>query len=522
MASTSTSSSPVTMKPTLGLTGVTINAMALIAPGAFLWTTYELQAQPGSAPNMWFAVFIATAISMLTAIAYSSLSKRYPEGGTGSAYYYAEAAVLQQEEHRHFKWARFAKFLVGWASHLYYWIYPGVMVAFMGLVITYIIQTFYPGFGAGWQEVIVCVVFAGIIGAIAYVGVQGSTVANIIMNVIQISGLLFFSIVAIIYRVQHPGIHYLHPSALSVIIPHDLGGLVFQSTIAILLIVGFESCTALAAEAKNPGRDIPRAVILSLVIQAVIFYFFEYFAANFVMNDSTKFAAGGSGFAGAYASGAPIGDIAKQIGNAVLGGNGTALAVILACCVVFALLGTTLSCLNTGVRVTYTMGKDKEMPAVFGFLHGKFRTPHTAIIMLTVLSAVVGSYGVLDINKLTQVTLISNIGTFLLYGMACITCILAFIGVKGRNWFTTFIAPLLGAALNVLMLVGVAYFDLVTQGSTVTIDTIVAIAFSLAWLVGGFSYLFIRKMVKGVPILHSEDHKEKLASVPPATVFASD
>ena len=30
----------VTMKPTLGLTGVTINAMALIAPGAFLWTTY--------------------------------------------------------------------------------------------------------------------------------------------------------------------------------------------------------------------------------------------------------------------------------------------------------------------------------------------------------------------------------------------------------------------------------------------------------------------------------------------------
>jgi len=40
------------MKPTLGLTGVTINAMALIAPGAFLWTTYQLQAAPGSAMNM--------------------------------------------------------------------------------------------------------------------------------------------------------------------------------------------------------------------------------------------------------------------------------------------------------------------------------------------------------------------------------------------------------------------------------------------------------------------------------------
>jgi APA family basic amino acid/polyamine antiporter len=514
MAVETTNDTSTGMKPTLGLTGVTINAMALIAPGAFLWTTYELQAQPGSASNMWFAVFIATAISMLTAIAYASLSRRYPEGGTGSAYYYAEAAVLQQEEHRHFKWARFAKFVVGWASHLYYWVYPGVMVAFMGLVITYIIQTFVPSFGAPWQEILVCVIFAAVIGAIAYIGVQGSTVANIIMNIVQITGLLVFSILAIVYRVQHPGIHYLHPSALSVILPHDLGGLAFQSTIAILLIVGFESCTALAAEAKNPGRDIPRAVIFSLVIQAVIFYFFEYFAANFVINDSTKFSAGGTGFAGAYASGAPIGDIAKQLGDALLGGNGTAFAIILACCVVFALLGTTLSCLNTGVRVTYTMGKDTEMPLVFGFLHGKFRTPHMAIILLTALSAIIGSYGVLDINKLTQVTLISNIGTFLLYGMACVICILAFIGVKERNWFTTFLVPLLGAVLNVLMLVGVAYYDLVTQGSAVTIDTIVAIAFSLIWLVGGFGYLYIRKVVSGVPILHGEDHKEKKEMLP--------
>src|SRR5215469_2069274 len=189
-AQTTVRESSTGMKPTLGLTGVTINAMALIAPGAFLWTTYESQSAPGSASNMWFAVLVATGIAFLTAIAYASLAKRYPEGGAGSSYYYAEASVLQQEEHRHFKWARFAKFLVGWASHLYYWIYPGVMVSFMGLVITYIIQTFVPSFGAPWQEVIVCVVFAAIVGAIAYIGVTGSTTANIIINVIQIIALI--------------------------------------------------------------------------------------------------------------------------------------------------------------------------------------------------------------------------------------------------------------------------------------------------------------------------------------------
>ncbi|MBA2680826.1 MAG: APC family permease, partial [Ktedonobacteraceae bacterium] len=50
------------MKPTLSLTGVTINAMALIAPGAFLWTTFESQSGTG-ATSMWAAVFIATVIA---------------------------------------------------------------------------------------------------------------------------------------------------------------------------------------------------------------------------------------------------------------------------------------------------------------------------------------------------------------------------------------------------------------------------------------------------------------------------
>src|ERR1051326_457958 len=88
------SSGEVKMVPTLGLTGVTINAMALIAPGAFLWTTYQIQAAPGSAMNMWFSVFVATAIALLTALSYAALAKRYPEAGAGSSYFFAEIALL--------------------------------------------------------------------------------------------------------------------------------------------------------------------------------------------------------------------------------------------------------------------------------------------------------------------------------------------------------------------------------------------------------------------------------------------
>src|SRR5690242_15256996 len=68
------SSGEVKMVPTLGLTGVTINAMALIAPGAFLWTTFASQSTTG-ATEMWFSVFVAIIIALFTAISYSALAK---------------------------------------------------------------------------------------------------------------------------------------------------------------------------------------------------------------------------------------------------------------------------------------------------------------------------------------------------------------------------------------------------------------------------------------------------------------
>ncbi len=88
------------MQATLGLTGLTSNAMALIAPGAFLWLTFFIQAttgvagQPSTAPAMWMGIFAALLLCLATAVAYAEISKLYP--GTGSSYYYAEQAMLSQ------------------------------------------------------------------------------------------------------------------------------------------------------------------------------------------------------------------------------------------------------------------------------------------------------------------------------------------------------------------------------------------------------------------------------------------
>src|SRR5262249_18608173 len=131
-ATTSTSPPGTTSKATLGLTGLTINAMALIAPGAFLWLTFQEQSlygAPLAGCAMWFGLLAALLLCFATAISYSELSKLYP--GAGSSYLYAEQAFASKT--KAFRFARVVKFFTGWASHLYYWVYPGLMVGVTAL-----------------------------------------------------------------------------------------------------------------------------------------------------------------------------------------------------------------------------------------------------------------------------------------------------------------------------------------------------------------------------------------------------
>src|ERR1700686_3414649 len=198
----------VKMQATLGLTGLTMNAMALIAPGAFLWLTFLIQATTGTtSPSMWMGIVVALLLCLATAVCYAEMAKLYP--GTGSSYYFAEQSFLNHEAA--WRYARLSKFIVGWGSHLYYWIYPGVMVGVMGVLCGYLAGTIWPSFMSAANPgpmfmMLVAIVFSFAVAYIAHRGVNGSTSVNIAINVIQISALLVFTVVALGYRINHkPG-----------------------------------------------------------------------------------------------------------------------------------------------------------------------------------------------------------------------------------------------------------------------------------------------------------------------------
>jgi amino acid transporter len=597
----------VTMKPTLGLTGLTMNAMALIAPGAFLWLTFVAQGTAGAtAPAMWSGIVFALLLCLATAVCYAEMAKLYP--GTGSSYYFAEQSFLSHATA--WPYARLSKFIVGWGSHLYYWIYPGVMVGVMGVLVGYLAGTIWPTFMSASNPgpmfmMAVAILFAFATAYIAQRGINGSTSVNVAINVIQISALILFSVMALGYRMNHPpgsvafqfdstsgdaynyqfatqkqivdgkpadvivrdssgvpkplldaagkpvpfqiaypekddkGNFAAHPNAASVIGIHNFGWMFVQATIAILILVGFESVTSMGSEAKNPTRNIPIAVVTSLLVQGVFCYLFEYFAANYFLNS-------GYPMQTATGSAAPIGDMMVVVGNAILGpGNGRIFMEFEAFTVFLALIGTTLSCMNTGARVTYAMGKDEELPDSMGMLHARNLTPHHAIWTLGAISAVVGcltvcnlfgdsgaltdatvkalpqgfwsSFGYLSHDKmaalpnsLITVTLASNFGTFVLYALSCITCMVAFHRHPQYSVLRHFLIPIFGLVANLACMA--FYLIGPFMGYGTKMEPLLALGLAAVWFIYGWIYFVRTSKASGRTTMVGERRSESPAS----------
>jgi amino acid transporter len=342
-------------------------------------------------------------------------------------------------------------------------------------------------------QMVICVLFAIGVGFIAYRGVNGSTMTALMINIIQLIALVVFSVLAIAYRVINPDhATFVHDGGLSVVMPHDIMNVLFQSTVAILILVGFESTTAFAAEAKNPKRDIPRAALLALVIQGLLAYLFEYFAANFAISDKlVNVAADGTvttGLDAAAVSTAPIGDMIRLVGDSLLGGIGFGLTIVIALTVALAILGTTLSAMNTGVRITYAMAQDAEMPEPLGLLHGSYATPHTAVWAMVVVSALIGILGVVSVVTLTGITLASNFGTFVLYALTCLWTIIAFHGRAEASLLKHVIVPVLGLLANLAMLITILGMGFL-GGGTSQQESLLALGIAAFWAIISACYV---------------------------------
>ena len=301
-----------------------------------------------------------------------------------------------------------------------------------------------------------CIVFAILVSYIAHRGVTGSTGVNIAINVIQISALLIFAVIALGYRMNHgegsvgwtldpdgtpinvvletgataiplrttkaitkslqengkdkpfvlaytgngvtmepvdsakpdsdkQATFQFHETASSVVAPHGFSFVIIQACIAILILVGFESVTSMGEEAKNAKRDIPRRYCSRYSYKAWSATCLNTLRQVISSTRATKSLK-------RRLPVCPLADMMKLAGTWLFGSPqaGLTFMLIQAATVFWCSIGTTLSCMNTGARVTYAMGRDDEVPSHFGMLHGKNLSPHRAIWTLCFVSIIVG------------------------------------------------------------------------------------------------------------------------------------
>lgn len=172
---------------------------------------------------------------------------------------------------------------------------------------------------------------------------------------------------------------------------------VMQGTIlAFMCMVGFESATMLGDEAKDPLRNIPKALTLSAFIAGLYYIInsYAYISAFRFLNDKYT------------TSQAPVTEVAGYFGV-------SALAVLLSIGAVISSLAVVLASINAGARGLYEMSKNGILNKNISNTHKKNKTPHVAIGIVSVITFVVPTILILSKVGLSEIWgLVGSISSF--------------------------------------------------------------------------------------------------------------
>jgi amino acid transporter len=168
--------------------------------------------------------------------------------------------------------------------------------------------------------------------------------------------------------------------------------------VAIFSLVGFEAATAFGEEAKNPLKNIPRAVIVSLLLTGAFFIFITYTEVLGLRGVKPSL----------DAQTAPLSTLATMMHLDVL-----QIPIDLGAMLSFFSLA--LSCMNAGARVVYQMGRAGFFHEATGNAHARNETPHVAITIYALLEFLIPCF-ILSFKGLAVTDVFNDAGTFGAFG----------------------------------------------------------------------------------------------------------
>ncbi|HKU69048.1 MAG TPA: amino acid permease [Candidatus Baltobacteraceae bacterium] len=365
---------------------------AIIGTGIFVLTGVASATRAG--PSLTISFVVAGIVSALAALCYAEVSSKIPISGSAYTYTYATLGEF-------FAW------IVGWGLVLEYALGASTVSVGWSGYFTNILQTlFHVTIPQMWQHShwdaapgIANLPAAGIILLITLLLVKGtkeSGTVNAVIVAIKVAIVLFF----IVIGVQHMNFANYHLPAgpttgLGGYFPFGWGGTLGGAAFMFFAYIGFDAVSTTAEEARNPGKDLPFGIIMSLAICTVL-----YLVVAAILDAMVPFNQLNVAFPVAFA----VNSVGLQwagiiISFGAIGGLTTVLLVMM--------YGQT--------RIFYAMSRDRLIPPIFVTLHPTWRTPWISQILFGVLIAAAGAF--FPIGILGSLT---NMGTFVAFILVAI------------------------------------------------------------------------------------------------------
>ncbi len=335
---------PVPFKRNVGLfMAVMIGIGAMMGPGIF-----ALPSEVASiAGPLGILTYLAMGfVTLLTALNYAELGAAIPLAGGG----YSFTSRTQP---------RAIAFVTGW----FFWIGNTLACAMYALIFALTVKDYlWPGANVAAIIAVTALVF----GALNLRGMSEALTAVTVMNLLELVVLVGFAIF---------GAPAVRAANLLPFAPHGLVSFFPAMALIYVSYVGFELITVASEEIVDPGRTIPRAILITLAGATVI-----YVLVVAVMMGTT-----------------PASELAKSnvpfvfASGRLLGRWGTWAAII---ATIMASLSAFAVTLGASARVLFALGRDGHLPDALTRLHRRFRTPHVALAVCTVVVIAAGSSGI--------------------------------------------------------------------------------------------------------------------------------
>ncbi|MDR2423579.1 MAG: amino acid permease [Prevotellaceae bacterium] len=374
---------------------------AIVGTGIFVLTGQEAAAHAGPALTISFAISALGCI--LTAFCYAEFAAMIPLSGSVYSYSYATMG-------------EFLAWFIGWDLVLeYLFACSTVAVGWSGYMVSLIngwgieipnhlteATLIYSSEGWNFSGSIInfpAVFIVALVTVFLIGGIRQSAIINNIIVVIKVAVILLFI---------GFGLSYINVDNWTPYIPENTGefgsfgwsGILRAAAVIFFAYLGFDALATAAQEARNPQRDMPKGILVSLIICAIL-----YIMVTAVLTGIVHYKELGVSAPIAHAIdrvGAGLAWLSPFIKLGAIAGISSVILVMM--------LGQT--------RIYYAISRDGLLPKFFSQIHRKYKTPHKSTIFAGIVTALIA--GLFPINVLSELV---SIGTLMAFTIVCISVV---------------------------------------------------------------------------------------------------